>query len=180
MSGNKNIWDEYSHIWKTQASFFSWLRGGIRRSLWAKSPIKMEFLKKNRVRIKNPNPRGKTATVWGACCALCNNTFPLSQIEVDHKKGNISLNKIEDIQNFIESIVMVRESSLQLVCKPCHKAKSHSEKMGISLDAARIEKEIIQIMKDKKDKEWLLSRSITPASNATKRRQQIKEEMENV
>lgn len=175
---NKNVWEQYPQIWKTQATFFSWLRGGIRRSLWARSPIKLEFLKKHRFKIPNPSPRGKLKQVWGGCCAICNNTFPLKEIEVDHKRGNISLNNIEDIQLFIESIVLVSEQDLQLVCKSCHKAKSHAEKQGISFEEALIEKEIIAIIKVKGDKAWLESRGIVPASNAAKRREQIKLKMQ--
>ena len=175
-----NIWDQYPQIWKTQASFFSWMRGGIRRSLWSKHPVKLEFLKKNRVKIPNPNPRGKVKTVWGGECVMCTKLFPLNQIEVDHKKGNLSLNSVSDIQGFIEGIVLITENDLQLCCKACHKAKSYSEKQGMSFEEAVIEKQIIQIMKDKKDKEWLTNEGIVPASNAKKRREQIKKKMEGM
>lgn len=168
-------WNNYPEIWKTQSAFFSWLRGGIRRSLWSKSPIKLEFLRKNRKKIKNPNPKGKVATVWGATCKLCNNDFPLNNIEVDHITGNHSLTCISDIQTFIEGIVLVSEKDLQLVCKPCHKNKTMAERKGISLDEARIEKEVIRIIKEKQDKQWLLSRGLVPASNEKKRREQIRE-----
>lgn len=56
-------WTQHPSIWKTKSSFFSWLRGGIRRSLWNKSPIKLEYIKKHRKRIPNPNPKGKVETV---------------------------------------------------------------------------------------------------------------------
>jgi 5-methylcytosine-specific restriction endonuclease McrA len=175
-----NIWDKYPEIWKTQASFFSWMRGGIRRSLWSKHPVKLEFLKKNRIKIPNPNPRGKVKTVWGGECVLCLKTLPLNQIEVDHKKGNLSLNCVSDIQSFIEGIVLITEDDLQLCCKACHKAKSYSEKQGMSFKEALIEKQIIQIIKDKKDKEWLIAEGVLPESNAKKRRAQIRKIMEGM
>lgn len=175
---NNNMWESYPHIWKTQSIFFSWIRGGVRRSLWNRHPIKLEFLKNNRKRIVNPNPKGKISHVWGGECSLCNRDFPLKDIEVDHKKGNHSLNKIEDIQKFIEGIVLVTENDLQLICKPCHKAKSMSEKQGISFEEANVSRKIIEIVKNKQDRQWLIDRNIVPESNQTKRKEQIRKALE--
>lgn len=161
--------------WKTQSSFMSWVRGGIRRGLWNKSPIKLGFLNKHRKQIDNPNPRGNKATVWGGECALCNGVFTIANLEVDHKEGNHSLNSIEDIHTFIEAIVLVTEDDLQLVCKPCHKIKSYSDKEGISFQEARAEKKAIQTIKEKKDKETLKSFGIIPAPNQKERRKQLVE-----
>lgn len=169
----KEPWKEHPNIWKTQATFMSFLRGGIRRSLWNKSPIKLEYIKKARVRIPNPNPKGRVAEVWGAECALCNKVLPIADIEVDHKQGNVSLNSIGDIQSFIESIVCVSFDDLQLVCKPCHKAKSYSEKQGISFKDAKIEKEVIVICSGD-EKAWLTERGVVPAKNAKLRREQVR------
>jgi len=172
------VLDEYPHIWKTQSALFSWLRGGIRRSLWNNSPIKLEYIKNNRKKIPNPNPKGKVKEVWGATCYLCGKDFPLNKIQVDHLHGNISLNCIEDIQKFIESIVLVSPNDLSLSCIDCHKCKTHAEKQGISFEQALIEKEIIAIIKEKRDKSWLEDRGIIPESNTKKRREQIKKIME--
>lgn len=168
-------WIEHPTIWKTESAFMSFLRGGIRRSLWNRSPIKLEFINKNRIRIPNPVAKNRTRapTVWGGECALCHKMFAMKDLEVDHKTGNHSLRSLDDIQAFVEGIVCVSEKDLQLVCKPCHKAKSHAEKQGISFEDARIEKEVIAIVKAKKDKEWLVNHGLTPAKNAKLRRQQI-------
>lgn len=64
------VLNKYPHIWKTESSLMSYIRGGIRRNLWNRSPIKIEFIKNNRIRIPNPNPRGKVKEVWGAYVAL--------------------------------------------------------------------------------------------------------------
>ena len=166
-------WEFYPTIWKTKSSWFSWLRGGIRRSLWNKSPIKLEYIKKNRKRIANPNPKGKVETVWGGSCGLCGEDFVIAQLDVDHKEGNHSLNELSDLQSFIENIVLVTEDDLQFACKPCHKNKTHSERRGISMEEASYEKQAIAICKAKQDKQWLSERGITPSSNAIKRRAQI-------
>lgn len=166
-------WITHPNIWKTKSSFMSYLRGGIRRSLWNRSPIKLEFIKANRKRIPNPNPRGKVKEVWGATCALCGKDFPLNVMQIDHVVGNHSLNDLDDLQTFIENIVCVSFDSLQFVDKECHKIKSHADKSGISFFHASCEKEAISLQKSKKDVQWLSERDIVPASNAVKRRKQI-------
>lgn len=172
-------WNEYPEIWKTESAFMSWIRGGIRRGLWERSPIKLQFLAKNRVRISNGTFKGTGGekTCWGAKCALCQETFKLKDIEVDHKLGGHSLRSLEDLYNFITNIVLVTEDDLQLVCKPCHKAKNHSERMGVSFEEAVAEKAVIAICKEgtAAQKDWLQSRGCAPSSNAKSRREQIKE-----
>jgi len=144
----KMPWENYPHIWKSKSAFMSWLRGGIRRSLWSKSPIKLEFLKNNRKMIENPKKGSRyKPQVWGATCCICGNDFVLSEIEVDHKVGNNSLKEISDIDKFISSIVLVSDEDLQLICKSCHKIKTHSEKNGISMDEAVKEKKVIEYLK---------------------------------
>lgn len=172
-------WISYPHIWKTKAAFLSFIRGGIRRALWNRSPIKLEFIKKYRKRIKNPNPKGKVAEVWGGTCSLCNKDFPTQQLNVDHKIGNNSLKELGELQTFIESIVLVQESDLQFVCLPCHKIKNLQERTGVDFESAKITKEVIAIMNSKADKQWLKDRGITPASNAKLRRKQIEEVLKN-
>lgn len=128
----------------------SWLRGGIRRYLWAKNPVKLEFIKRNRFKIPNPNPRGRVKEVWGGVCALTGETYPIGEMEVDHISGNHSLKSLNDLQSFFEGIVMVTFEDLQLVSKEAHKIKSHAEKMGISFEQAKIEKLVISLDKDDK------------------------------
>lgn len=162
-------------IWPTKAKFMSWLRGGIRRSLWNRSPIKVNFINKHRKRIPNPNPKGKVSEVWGGTCNLCGNDFIISQLDVDHRDGNHSLNELSDIQSFIENIVLVTEDDLQFACKSCHKIKNQMERKGISFQEAANEKLAIELIKAKKDKAWLEEHGIIPESSQAKRRQQITE-----
>lgn len=175
----KEPWLNYPQIWPTKSSFLSFLRGGIRRALWNRSPIKLEFIKKYRRKIKNPNPKGKVKEVWGGTCNLCGDEFPSNQLNVDHREGQNSLRELSDLQSFMESIVLVQESDLQFVCLPCHKIKNLQERTGVDFESARITKEVIAICKAGKDKEWLKDHGIIPASNAKKRREQIEEKMKN-
>ena len=163
---------EMSHVWKTESSFMSWLRGGIRR-IWAKHPVKLDFIKQNRVKIPNPNPNGRVKTVWGGKCALTGEYFVLNELECDHKVGNISLKSVEDIQSFVEGVLLVTADDLQLVSKEAHKIKSYAEKQGISFEEAKIEKEVIEIIKQKKDKAYCVEHNLVVESTQAFRRKAI-------
>ena len=146
----RQMLDKYPHIWKTKASLMSYLRGGLRRSCWLKHPVKLEFIKNNRERIPNPNPRGKVDTVWGGRCNVCKNLFVQSKLAVDHiREFSASLKDIEDIQIFVELITLVTEDDLQFVCKDCHENISYSQKHGCSFEEARVRKKHILIGKEK-------------------------------
>lgn len=142
------LWELYPTVWKTESAFMSWLRGGIRR-MWSKHPVRIEFMKQNRIRIPNPNKNGKAKEIWGGVCALTGEITPQTSLEVDHKKGNHSLRSIDDIQSFIESILLVTFDDLQLVSKDAHKIKSYAEKHNMTFNEAKVHKEVIEICKDK-------------------------------
>lgn len=170
-------WIEYPHIWKTEAAFLSFVRGGIRRALWNKSPIKLEFVKANRKRIKNPVKANEKRfpEVWGGTCYQCQKDFALKDIEVDHLTGEYSLRKLDDLQSFVEGIVCVSAKQLGLICKPCHKTKTYAERNGISQLDAEVEKEAIAICKNPVAyvRKWISEHGIAPASTAKGRRAQI-------
>lgn len=170
-------WIEYPHIWKTEAAFLSFVRGGIRRALWNKSPIKLEFLKAHRKRVKNPVAKNavRFPEVWGGTCYQCDKDFALKDIEVDHLTGEYSLRKLEDLQSFVEGIVCVSAKDLGLICKPCHKAKTYAERSGMSHEDAIIEKQAIALCKQPVAlvRAYISSQGVAPASTAKGRRAQI-------
>jgi hypothetical protein len=137
--------------------------------------MKISVINKKRYQIKNPNPKGKKPTVWGFDCEMCGKTFPISEGQVDHITPAGSLTCKEDIQGFVERLLCVTEDDLRLVCKGCNNALAMSQKQGITYDEAILEKTIIEICKAKKDREFLQNAGIPPASNATKRKEQIRE-----
>ena len=156
-----NILEKYPHIWKSKAAFMSYLRGSIRRACWMKHPVKLEFIKNNRERIPNPNPKGKASEVWGGRCNVCKNLFVQSQLSVDHvREYSATLKDVSDIQNFVELISLVTEDDLQLVCKDCHDTISYSQKHGCSLEEAVVRKKHILIAKEKRLKSELEARGM--------------------
>ena len=146
----EKLLEENSDVWKSKASLMSYIRGGVRRSLWNRHPSKTKLIKDKRFQIPNPNPNGKKPTVWGGECEICNDLFIEKDLQVDHiRDQGSSLKDISDIQQFIEDIVIVTRDDLRWVCKGCHEIVSYSQKMNISFEQARIEKQFIQIKKDK-------------------------------
>lgn len=168
-------WEELPHVWKTESAFLSYIRGGIRRSLWNRNPVKLEFIKRNRIRIPNPSGKGPHKEIWGATCALTGATLPLKEMEVDHKEGNHSLRSLDDIQSFVKGIVLVSVDDLQWVSKEAHKVKSYAEKEGLSFEEALAVKKAIAKAKEGPAKvvEFLESKGYNPASTAPKRRDQL-------
>ena len=79
----------------------------------------------------------------------------------------------ETAEKFLWHCAANHPDNWTLVCKPCHKIKSYSSRQGLTFDEAKVQKQAIEIIKSKKDKSFLESKGVTPASNATKRREQI-------
>lgn len=174
-----NPWDNHPELWPTKASFMSYVRGGIRRGLWEKNPVKLEFIKQNREKVPlgkktKKNPEGM---VWGSECALCNELFRQTECQVDHKTGNHSLREIDQIQRFIESIVFVTFDDLQVVCKGCHTIKSYAERKNITFEEAKLEKEVIAFGNKKVNEQKKILLEHNPkadVSNAAKRKEEYR------
>lgn len=166
-------WETLPDVWNTQAKFFAWLRGGIRGGIWNKYPVKLEYLKQNRKMIKNPNPRGRKEEVWGGECYVCGGEFPQSKLQVDHREGNHSLREIEDIQEFIEAMILVTMDDLGLICKECHDIKSYQERHGITFEEAKVAKDVIAYMKNTSISEQrkVLKEHGLPENNASVRKE---------
>ena len=167
----KMLMEKYPDLFPTESSFWTYLRGSLRRGLWEKSAMKIKF--KQSTATPPPNDykgRGKK----GHYCALTGVWVPISKSQVDHVNGNVPLSKEDDIVPFIIHL-LATDDELQVVEKEAHKVKSYAERRGISFEEALIEKKVIAICKSKRDKEWLTENGITPASNQAKRKAQIKE-----
>ena len=162
----------YPEFWKTKSAYMSFIRSGIRRSLWNKNKVKLLKIKQNRVQIKNPNPRGKKPTVWGGSCEICNNLFTEKELQVDHiRDSGSSLKCFNDLPKFIEDMILVTEDDLRILCINCHSIVSHSQKNNISFDRAKVEKHVISLDKDNKVVDVLTSLNINyiPSTKAKRK-----------
>lgn len=160
--------------WSSQTAFMTYLRGCLRKA-WSTNPIKLTVLKNNRKQIANPNPRGNKPTVWGCTCSICNQDYAMKDIQVDHITPAGSLREISDIQGFVERLLCITEEDLRIVCKTCNSILAYADKQGISFERALLEKEIIKICKDKKDKEFFIERGLDVPKNLVERKNNIRQ-----
>jgi hypothetical protein len=164
-------WELYPHLWKTEAEFWTYLRGSLRRGIWEKSPIKLDFKNKN----CSPPPadytgRGKS----GQYCALSGKWTNKSALEVDHVEGHMSLLSWEDILPFVMHLVPPPDN-MQLVAKEAHKIKSYAERIGVSYEEAVYIKQAINWEKENSAKEqvaFLLSKGYSKEESSVKNRRQ--------
>ncbi len=164
-------WVWYPDLWPTKSKFYTFLRGALRKAVWNTSPIKITFKNQN---CSAPPEDYVGRAKSGAYCALTGEWEGKSKLQVDHCIGNVSLNDEEDILGFIQHLIPP-PNSLQLVKADAHKTKSYAEKQGITFEQAQTQKQIIEIIKAKKDKQVLQDAGIVPAGNAAQRRKQLEE-----
>lgn len=165
-------WEKYPNIWKTRSAFFTWLRGAIRQ-VWSRYPAKLAW--KQAQLTKTPpegyKGRGKSFGV----CYYCGCSFTASALEVDHVQEAGSCNSWDDAKNFLTKLLDCNDNWV-LACKPCHKIKSYAERSGKSFEDARLEKQVIAILKDKQKTLAILKEAgytANQVSNASKRREAL-------
>lgn len=147
-------WKEEGSPWKSEAAFVSWVRGILRKG-WSRHPIKLEFLKRNRKRIVNPNVKNRTRfpEIWGQTCAICKQDKAQAECEVDHiSETSGSFKKLEDAVKYMQHLFMVNFDNIRIVCKPCHKIVTHAQRKGVSFAEAELQKLVIEKMKESKEK----------------------------
>ncbi|MNQ24615.1 hypothetical protein D3C85_378140 [compost metagenome] len=175
---SKKPWETHPDLWKTEAAWLSYVRGGIRRGLWKNYGPKLKFLKSRAKLVDNPNPKSQKrfpkVKMWQ--CEQCGEWFTSKDVNVDHRTGNNSLRCVEDIGSFVEAMLLdCSFDDYAILCVECHKIKSHSDSKGISFEEAEVDKIALSLCKKKLDIAWLKAHNITPASSAPKRRAQIRE-----
>lgn len=145
--GVKQPWQSYPTIWKTEAAFWAYVRGGV-RLIWSRYPAKLEWKKKQMTPVRPESYTGKGKT-FGQC-HYCKATFVASALEVDHVEQAGSCNSWETFRQFTENLLDTNDNWV-LACKPCHKVKSYAERTGKNFEEALIEKRVIEFMKKSKD-----------------------------
>lgn len=111
----------YEHFpeWST-AKFWGYIRSTLRRS-WLRWPPRYRVLAD--AKEVSDEPRFK----WKYRCAVCNATYPMKNVEVDHITPCGSLKNVDDIGGFVTRM-FVDVDKLRVVCKPCHQAKTAEDR----------------------------------------------------
>lgn len=174
----KKPWTVEGVPWKTEASFWAWVRGVLRKG-WSKHPVKLEYIKQHRKRIKNPKLSNRFPEVWGMTCSCCGKDVVQSEIEIDHiSETGGKFTCLDDIKEYSAYLFMIDFSSIRAVCKPCHQVITLAQKQGISFEEAQIQKKVIEICKDKKKMLALCQQhgyNVKTLTNDEKRRKAVEE-----
>lgn len=139
-------WKVEGNPWNTEGKFITWIRGVLRKG-WSKHPLKIEYIKRYRKRIKNPNEKAskRFPEVWGMTCECCKIDTVQAEIEIDHKGEQGKFTTLSEIYGYAKHLFMIDYDSIRAVCKNCHRIISQSQRSGVSFEEAAIEKQIISI-----------------------------------
>jgi hypothetical protein len=153
---------------KKPVQFYTWLRSGL-RSLSRKWPPVYEALAAAKVSYKGDNKRRQYSYV----CAMCAGEFEGKSVRVDHVQPAGALACKGDVGDFVERLFCSTDG-LQVLCSPCHDAKTYQEKFGGTIEEAAAAKNAIAFMKQPPQiiLDYLQSRGHngTAISNAAKRK----------
>ena len=163
--------------WASEAAFWGWVRGVLRKG-WSRHPVKTEYIKNNRKKIKNPKPSKRFPEVWGMTCAICEKDTVQSEIEIDHiSDTGGTFRGLEDVRNYVAYLYLIDFDSLRCLCKTCHKIVNYAQAEGLSFDEAKAVKEALEFLK--KDKKIVIdylakmNYNGSSVSNADKRRELV-------
>ncbi len=188
-------WESAGDRFKNEVEFWTWVRGFIREG-WSRHPVKLEYVKQNRFKVPNPNPGGRNAEVWGMECRMCKGHYithmpkktrdkikakhgvEIICIEINHKTAGGSLRNRDDFGVWAGRMLYVGMEDLEPLCKPCHDIESYSQKWGLTIEEARLEKKVIKFANSPidKQKQWLSKYGPgKPTNNATARKDSWRE-----
>ena len=161
------------------------VRSAVRRA-WMRCPTKLSLLAMSAVHVddvpKHLLPKRLTKnTKWLYQCGIEGTYHIGSDVEVDHVEGEHSLKSYDDMVGFTKSILDVSWSDLRILSKQAHAIVTYAERYGMTYDEAKREKGVIAIINSgvAKQKEFLKKNGVTPASTIDKRREQIREVINN-
>jgi len=145
----KIVNDPYS-IWDTKSKYFSYVRNTLRRAS-SRNPLKTNWKRAMLQPIsKKQRASGKfhRSTKFIGQCVICNKFFAGSHLEVDHKTPSSCVCKTT-AQEFQWHCLGTTTDQYQLLCKPCHKIKSHADNRGLTFKQAEADKKAIVFSKRK-------------------------------
>lgn len=105
----------------TTSRFFGFLRSALRNAS-LRYPPRFTLLTTNRKPYKGPQKSRK----WTYTCANCQGEFQGKEVEIDHIVPVGTLKSFDDLPQFVERLFCA-EDGLQLLCKGCHKDKTHAK-----------------------------------------------------
>jgi len=166
---------EGAEVWKTEAQYWTWLRGAVRR-IWADYPLRKVW---KRGQLRPVTTEERLAKVFHPStknvgqCSFCEEWMAGSKLECDHLVESDGCTSKATAESFLWHCAGLVAEHFRLACKPCHKIQSYAQKMDIPFEEAVTEKKVIAICKGD-EADWLRNRGIEPESNAPKRKIQVR------
>lgn len=150
----------------------NWVRSTLRKA-WSKHPTKLVMLQNNQKLMPS---KVSTRMVIHHQCAHCMKWHRPNDVEVNHKK-TVGTLTWENIGEFVENLFHVKEADLEILCKTCHGIVTYSERSGMSMEDAAVEKKVIEFTKHSAavQKEKLAKVGIVPGKTGIDRRAQARE-----
>ena len=104
----------------TEARYFQFIRTALRKA-FSRYPVKYAVLNDAKRTVT-----GKRHKYEYKCCE-CKGWFKSTEVQVDHIIPCGSLKTFDDLPRFV-STLFCESDNLQVICKPCHKAKTAEER----------------------------------------------------
>ena len=157
----------------SEKAFRNWLEKALRRA-WSKHPVKLGLLQKNRYSKRNPET-GRMC--YFIDCEHCGQSTKQDTVECNHKETVGGLPSLAMLGEFANRLLLITDDNeLELLCHDCHAAVTHSERSGLSIEDAKLDKKAIMFIEkyDAKEQKARLSKvGIEPAKNEKARRKQV-------
>lgn len=109
----------------TEARFTSFIKSAL-RSASQRWPPKFDVIRAAKRGKKINNSSGRLAEHFE--CAICHGHFPAKEIQVDHINPVIDPNTGFTSWDDVIKRMYCEVEGYQVLCKPCHKAKSNVER----------------------------------------------------
>lgn len=106
----------------TESQYFSKIRSGLRKAFMWWKPMQLALDKASRP-SQSSNKRVKKEYQ----CAKCKKWFQRKEVEIDHIIECGSLKSYDDIIPFIQRLTIEDVEGFQVLCKPCHRTKTHNK-----------------------------------------------------
>lgn len=109
---------------QTESMYWSMIRSAL-RTIWMRQ---WQPRKDALEAAKRPYQGNNKRRRWEYKCAISGKYYPLKDMEVDHKNGNMTLRSFDDLIPFVKALLTEDINELQVVSKIEHKKKTNEER----------------------------------------------------
>jgi hypothetical protein len=115
-------------------------------------------------------------------CTCCGKDTVQTDIEIDHiSDTGGTFTGIDDVRDYVAYLFLIDFKSIRAVCKDCHKSITYSQRAGVSVEEARLQRKVLEFLKQDKqiviDYLTVKGYSRADTSNERKRRECVEKEL---